>query len=96
MNVSFEWDRDKATANIRRHGVSFDEAATVFDDPLAVTFNDEDLSSEEIREMIIDHSITNRLLLVCFTERVHDIIRIYSARITTKMERKDYEKNLKR
>ena len=95
MNVRFEWDRDKATANIHRHGVSFDEAATVFDDPLAVIFNDEDHSTEEIREIIIGHSVTSRLLLVCFTERVQDIIRIYSARVTTKMERKAYEKNLK-
>jgi hypothetical protein len=94
MSVRFEWDRHKAAINIRRHGVSFDEASTVFDDPLASIFDDEDHSLDESREIIIGRSISNRLLLVCFTERTQDVIRILSARLTTKRERKDYEENL--
>ena len=94
MSVRFEWDRHKAAINIRRHGVSFDEASTVFDDPLASIFDDEDHSIDEAREIIIGRSISNRLLLVCFTERTQDVIRILSARLTTKRERKDYEENL--
>jgi len=94
MSVRFEWDRHKAAINIRRHGVSFDEASTVFDDPLASIFDDEDHSIDESREIIIGRSISNRLLLVCFTERTQDVIRILSARLTTKRERKDYEENL--
>ena len=94
MSVRFEWDRHKAAINIRRHGVSFDEASTVFDDPLASIFDDEDHSIDEAREIIIGRSISNRLLLVCLTERTQDVIRILSARLTTKRERKDYEENL--
>jgi uncharacterized DUF497 family protein len=94
MSVRFEWDRHKAAINIRRHGVSLDEASTVFDDPLASIFDDDDHSMDEAREIIIGRSISNRLLLVCFTERTQDVIRILSARLTTKRERKDYEENL--
>ena len=94
MSVRFEWDRHKAAINIRRHGVSFDEASTVFDDPLASIFDDEDHSIDEAREIIIGRSISDRLLLVCFTERTQDVIRILSARLTTKRERKDYGENL--
>jgi len=94
MSVRFEWDRHKAAINIRRHGVSFDEASTVFDDSLASIFDDEDHSIDESREIIIGRSISNCLLLVCFTERAQDVIRILSARLTTKRERKDYEENL--
>ena len=93
MSLNFEWDREKATLNIRKHRVSFDEASTVFDDPLARIFDDEDHSLDEHREIIIGHSVLNRLLLVSFTERAKDIIRIISARLVTKQERKDYEQN---
>jgi hypothetical protein len=93
MSLQFEWDRDKATANLKKHKVSFDEASTVFDDPWAYIFDDEDHSIDEHREIIIGHSIINRLLLVCFTERAEDVVRIFSARLATKKERKDYEKN---
>jgi uncharacterized DUF497 family protein len=72
--------------------VSFEEAATVFRNPIAVIFNDEDRSDEELREIIIGHSDSNRLLLVCFTER-NDAIRIISARKATRRERKDYEEH---
>ncbi len=93
MSLRFEWDRDKAAANLKKHKVSFDEASTVFDAPSAYIFDDEDHSIDEHREIIIGHSITNRLLLVCFTERTEEVVRIFSARLATKRERKDYEEH---
>jgi uncharacterized protein len=90
--MGFEWDKSKATANIRKHKVSFEEAITVFSNPLAVIFDDEEHSLDEQREIIIGHSQNNRLLLVSFTERP-DAIRIISARLATRSEREDYEKN---
>ena len=86
----FTWDDDKAAANQKKHGVSFAEAQTVFDNPLAVIFEDEAHSDSESREIIIGHSARNRLLLVCFTERT-DNVRIISARGATAKERSDYE-----
>jgi uncharacterized DUF497 family protein len=91
MNLTFEWDHNKAAINLKNHGVSFDEASTVFDDVLACIFDDEDHSQDEHRETIIGHSILNRLLIVCFTERSEDRIRIFSVRFATKYERKTYE-----
>lgn len=76
MAVQFEWDQRKAASNLRKHGVSFSEASTVFRDPLAVIFDDETHSAREYREIIIGHSTRGRLLLVCFTERAEDTIRI--------------------
>jgi uncharacterized DUF497 family protein len=93
MTIQFEWDRDKADANVQKHGVSFDEATTVFADPLARIFADEDHSESERREIIIGNSIFRRLLLVNFVERVVDVIRIISARQATRKERQDYEEN---
>jgi len=93
MSLQLEWDKEKAASNLKKHKVSFDEASTVFDDPLAYIFDDEDHSIDEQREIIIGHSILNRLLLVCFTERAKELIRIFSARLTTRKERKDYEQN---
>jgi uncharacterized protein len=93
MSVRFEWDDDKAKANLKKHKVSFDEASTVFGDALAKIFSDEKHSSEEIREIIVGHSILDRLLLVSFTERRRDVIRIISARVATRNERKSYEEN---
>ena len=72
--------------------MTFEEAATVFGDPLAVVFNDEDRSIGERREIMIGHSDEHRLLLIVFTER-GDKIRIISARNVTKRERRDYEEN---
>ena len=92
--VRFEWDEDKANANRRKHGVSFEEGRTVFDDPLAAIFDDERHSVEEQREIIIGHSEQNRLLLVFFTERP-PAVRIFSARPATRQEQKDYEEGLK-
>lgn len=91
MSLRFEWDKGKADSNVRRHGVCFDEASTVFTDPLAVIFDDEEHSRDELREIIIGHSVLERLLLVFFTERGDEIVRIISARKATKRERKDYE-----
>ena len=97
MDYQFTWDQNKAAANIITHqGVSFDEASTVFNDPLAKIMDDEIHSAFEIREIIIGHSINNRLLLVCFTERLPVTIRIISARLPTRKERQDYEKNTNR
>jgi len=94
MSVRFEWDRQKARINIRKHrGVTFDEASTVFGDPLAAIFDDEGHSTGESREIIIGHSIVDRLLVVCFTERARDVIRIFSARLATQKEREDHEKH---
>ena len=94
MAYSFEWDEDKAKSNWNKHGVSFDEATTVFDDSLARIFDDELHSADETREVIIGDSINNRLLVVCFTERPDERIRIINARLQTPKERKAYEENV--
>jgi uncharacterized protein len=91
----FEWDEDKASSNEKKHRVTFEEAASVFSDPLAAIFDDEVHSEEEQREIIVGHSAENRLLLVCFTERA-GAIRIISARRATKRERRDYEESTRR
>lgn len=90
--MEFEWDESKATANLTKHGVSFEEAKTVFNNLLAVIFDDEAHSVDERREIIIGHSRNNRLLLISFTER-SNVIRIISARLATRREREDYEQN---
>jgi uncharacterized DUF497 family protein len=91
MNIRFTWDRQKADRNRREHeGVTFEEAATVFRDPLAYIFDDDEHSDEEHRELMIGYSRRNRLLIVSFTERA-DVIRIISARKADSDERKDYE-----
>jgi uncharacterized DUF497 family protein len=93
MSVQIEWDSKKATDNLRKHGISFDEASTIFDDPLAVIFPDEDHSIDEIRELIIGHSLKNELLIVSFAEKESNIVRIISARLATRKETRDYEEN---
>ena len=95
MSAQFEWDHRKASANIAKRRISFEEASTVFDNPLARIFDDPDHSLEEHREIIIGHSIAGRLLIVCFTERGRDIVRIFSARSATRKEREDYENHAK-
>ncbi len=90
--MEFEWDESKATANRKKHGISFEEASTVFDNVLAVIFDDEAHSVGEKREIIIGHSQNNHLLLISFTERPNNI-RIISARLATRREREDYEQN---
>jgi len=94
MSLVFEWDPRKARTNQRSHNVTFAEAVSVFADPLARIFVDEDHSIDESREIIIGHSLDKRLLLVCFTESETDLIRIISARRATTGERYDYEEHL--
>jgi uncharacterized DUF497 family protein len=92
MNPPFEWDEAKARANEQKHGVSFEEAATVFANPLAAIFDDPDHSQDEPREIIVGHSDRNRVVIVSFTEH-GEAVRIISARVATPRERKDYEEN---
>jgi uncharacterized DUF497 family protein len=87
---TFEWDPAKAAANLLQHGVSFEEAATVFEDPLAKLHDDPDHSGTERRDIIVGHSVEGRLLLVSFTDRGSNI-RLISARPVTRLERRDYE-----
>jgi len=80
--MSFVWDTLKAAANVQRHAISFEEAQSVFRDPLAVTFDDQEHSALEPREIMIGHSDNGRLIFVCFTVRAEDI-RLISARQAT-------------
>ncbi|MDB9309603.1 BrnT family toxin [Aphanizomenon sp. CS-733/32] len=88
--MGFEWNPHKATLNFEKHSVSFQEAATVFNDPLSVTFPDPDHSIGESRYVIIGISRFGQILVVAHTER-GDNIRIISARKATRQERKFYE-----
>lgn len=88
--VNFEWDPGKARPNRRKHRVSFQEAATVFGDPLAVTYPDPDHSTSDQRFITVGMSSANRVLIVAHTDR-NENIRIISARKTTQRERKHYE-----
>lgn len=90
--MGFEWDPVKAAANSSQHGVSFDEAMTVFEDPLYVDFYDPDHSQQEHRYIIVGESDKGRLLMVSYTE-ADDTIRIISSREVTSEERKEYEEN---
>ncbi|MGB7555446.1 MAG: BrnT family toxin [Candidatus Korobacteraceae bacterium] len=90
MALSFEWDKRKAESNRRAHGVSFGEATTVFGDPLSITISDPDHSSVEMRFLDIGRSCFGRLLVVSYTERANKI-RLISARVAVRNERKQYE-----
>lgn len=92
MGLTFEWDENKARQNIRKHGVSFEEASTVFADTLARTIYDPLHSDEEDRFITLGESQRRRLLVVVFTDR-GDRIRIISARVATRRERRDYEES---
>jgi uncharacterized protein len=92
MSLPFEWDVKKAKQNLKKHGVSFEEASTSFGDPLARTIHDPLHSEEEDRFVNLGESHRRRLLVVVFTER-GDKIRIISARLATRSERTDYEKD---
>ena len=94
MSLEFEWDAKKAQANRATHEIDFEEALTAFRDPLARIFDDEAHSQIERREIIIGHSVKQRLILVWFTVR-QSRIRIISARRATPLERKDYEENVR-
>ena len=89
---TFEWHSAKAVANVKAHGVSFEEAVTVFQDPLAKIHPDPDHSESERREILIGHSAQARLLLVAFTDR-QGKIRVISARKVTRGERREYEES---
>jgi uncharacterized DUF497 family protein len=86
----FEWNESKAEQNLSKHGVSFEEAKTVFDDPLYVDFYDPDHSGNEERYLIVGESNRGRLLIVSYTER-GDSMRLISAREVTRSEREAYE-----
>ena len=88
--MRFEWDPKKAARNLRRHGVSFAEALTVFYDPLAATFEDAHSSESETRLVTVGYSARGRLLVLCHTERGR-ALRIISARQATADERKKHE-----
>ena len=92
--LSFEWDNQKAHSSEQKHGISFDEASTVFADPLSLTIHDPLHSKDEERFILIGISYKNRTLIVVHTER-GDNIRIISARKATKKERSYYESNAK-
>jgi len=86
----FEWDAAKAAANLRKHGVSFDEAVTAFGDPRSVLLPDPDHSIGEERYVVLGMSSTSRLLVVAFVERPPRT-RLITARLATRRERQDYE-----
>jgi hypothetical protein len=88
--MRFEWDPKKAAANLNKHGVSFQEAATVFGDPLAITFQDPDHSADEERQVTFGVSLRKRLIVVSHTQR-EDRTRIISARPMGRKERVIYE-----
>jgi uncharacterized protein len=90
--LSFEWDSDKAVANKRKHWVGFSEAATAFGDPLSLTVPDVEHSVGEARWVLVGVSYRGRLLVVVHVERGNHI-RLISARLATRAERKTYEQD---
>jgi len=92
MSFTFEWDEEKATENLTKHGVSFSEASTVFADPLSRTIPDPLHSEEEVRFVVLGQSGLHHTLVVVHTYR-GQIIRIISARTATSRERRDYERH---
>ena len=89
----YEWDAGKAAANLKKHRVSFEDATSVFLDPLAVTFPDPDHSLEEHREITIGHTMREELVFVAHCERGKRI-RIISARLAARLERRQYEEGI--
>ena len=90
MGLEFEWDEDKARSNRKKHGVTFEEAVTVFGDELAMMIHDPDHSRDEDRYILMGESDRQRVLVVSFTDR-GDRIRIISVRVANRRERKKYE-----
>ena len=88
--MKFEWDPKKATANVKKHGVTFQEAATIFGDPLAITFDDPDHSMSENRYITFGLSLQKRLIVVSHTEH-GDRTRVINARLMDRKERRIYE-----
>ncbi len=91
--MRFEWDPEKAASNARKHGVTFEEAQTVFQDDLFVTFEDPDHSQDENRFIIMGQSTKKNLLVVSYTER-RKTLRLISARPATRKERRTYEEEI--
>ena len=92
MGLIFEWDKRKAATNLRKHQVSFEEASTVFGDPLSLTITDPDTYLQEERSITVGHSFSGRIIVVVHVDR-GDNIRIVSARPTTRKEKKAYEES---
>jgi uncharacterized protein len=92
MSIEFQWDPAKAVVNLRKHGVAFEEATTAFADTLSLTIADPLHSEGESRFVLLGRSQTGRMLAVVHTDR-GDTIRLISARIATRMERKTYDEN---
>ncbi|HEX6813210.1 MAG TPA: BrnT family toxin [Planctomycetota bacterium] len=92
MGLNFEWDERKSISNRRKHGVSFDEAASAFGDPFSITIPDPDHSEEEDRFVLIGESVRGRLVVVVHTER-GDNLRMISARVAKPSERRTYEQD---
>ena len=91
MSITFEWDQNKSEANEEKHGISFEEAKTVFNDPFAITIDDPDHSHDEYRYIDIGFSSKGSVLVLWYTER-NENIRIIGCRKASKFERKTYEK----
>lgn len=91
--MEFEWDPGKAAINFKKHGISFPEALSVFSDPLELTISDPDHSLDEYRFLSMGESSKGRLLIVSYTERENDRIRVISSRKATRLEKKQYEHN---
>ena len=92
MSDLFEWDPNKASSNFRKHGVSFQEATSIFGDPLSITISDRKHSDIEDRFLITGYSNAGRQIVVSHAFR-NGTIRIISARIATPAERRNYERN---
>jgi uncharacterized DUF497 family protein len=90
MGYIFEWDSRKAESNLKKHGISFEEATTIFGDPLSLLMDDPKHSTDEQRFLVIGLSVQHRLLVTAFAERPPRT-RIISARLATRHERKQYE-----
>ena len=93
--INLEWSTEKAEANLKKHGVTFDEASTIFRDPLSITSDDPDHTVSERRYLAFGVSLIGRSLVVSYTVR-SDTIRLISARLMTSQERRKYEQHRQR
>ena len=91
MSLTFEWDQNKSDENERKHGITFEEAKTAFNDPFAITIDDPDHSDDEYRYIDIGFSSKGRVIIVWYTEKSQNIC-IIGCRKATRYERKTYEK----
>jgi uncharacterized DUF497 family protein len=90
VGLTFQWEEKKAAANLTKHGVSFEEAASAFGDPLSLTIPDPEHSEDEQRWVLLGMTEHHRLVVVAHTE-LADTVRLISARLATPAERRDYE-----